>query len=290
MLHCNKTFIYNASFSYSGILFKLGRFNLFSINSMYRGLFNCHLYQDMYRKLASSFDKVKPGKRGIIMFCAGSTTGITHYPTYCLNHTHQSLPRPYSKSKEGNEAYKTLQLCWMKELLRDIEKITLSLISNLPEGFQKSELISYTNKSYNLVPEELRLYSTFFTSIMCMGSMSNQKDQFCSNNAHVDKGDVVTAILDLGFPIQGGSTFFYSNAINKALKTKTYDLKFQHGHLHIGSFHSVVHSVQASEGIRGSIVFNMKRDIIDFFESDKVPFYNTYRYMESKKEGKKMIN
>ena len=277
-------------YSFNGISFKLGTFDLFSIPSTYRVLFGEHYFLETYKEIASSFDKVLPGKRGIVMYCAGSTMGLTYYPSYRLNNIHNSLPRPYSKCKENNKGFMTLQLCWMKELLKDIEKVTLSFLKNLPEGFQRTELMDYINKSYELVPEELRLCSTFFTSMMCMGSMSSDQDQFCENNAHVDEGDVVTAILDLGFPTEGGSTNFYSNALNEKCKKLTYCLNFKHGNVHIGSFHSIVHSVQPSKGLRGSIVFNLKRDIVDFFETDKVPYYNMYCYLEKKKSGLKMIN
>ena len=111
-----------------------------------------------------------------------------------------------------------------------------------------------------------------------------------ANVSVVDEGDVVTAILDIGFPTEGGSTNFYSNALNEKCKKLTYCLNFKHGHVHIGSFHSIVHSVQPSKGLRGSIVFNLKRDIVDFFETDKVPYYNMYCYLEKKKSGLKMIN
>ena len=74
----------------------------------------------------------------------------------------------------------------MKELLRDVEKVTLAFVQSLPEGFQRSELLEYIKKSYELVPEELRLCSTFFTSMMCMGSMCNDNNLSCENNAHVD--------------------------------------------------------------------------------------------------------
>ena len=239
--------------------------------------------------MGKQFTHIAPGKRKIEMYCAGTTMGVSNYPVYEMSGVHYQLPRPYSNNKVGKDGNKLLDTSWIQCLIRDIEKLSLHFIKSLPQGKQKSNTITYINKAYSTVPQELRLCGTFFTHMSVVGCMDPESSTYNESNAHVDEGDVFTAILNLCFPTVGGNTIFYDSYPTKKLgldKTNPkiiHQFQFKHGHVHMGSFHSLVHAVQKCKGPRGSVILNLKSDVVDFFQTDNAHFYYQYQHNEQKK-------
>ena len=167
-------------------------------------------YKDTFEYMCKQFTSISPGKRKCRMYCAGTTMGVTRYPTYQQEGVHRPIPRPYSCNKNGTNGHKFLQTFWMQMLIKDVEELSLQFLRSLPEGEQKSHTLRWINKCYGKVPQELRLGDSFFTHMSVTGCMDLDSSVFNVSNAHVDQGDVFTAIINLGFPKEGGNTIFYN--------------------------------------------------------------------------------
>ena len=67
-----------------------------------------------YQELCKSFTVIKAGKRGIPMFCAGSTLGRAQVPSYRDKEGQRHmLPREYPKCRRGESGYNSLRKPWL---------------------------------------------------------------------------------------------------------------------------------------------------------------------------------
>ena len=99
-----------------------------------------------------------------------------------------------------------------------------------------------------------------------------REDQFFKSlNPHIDKDDIFTVVLHLGFPKSGGDLHFFDQR-DKSCIIKT--MEFKHGNLNFGCFQSTYHGVDPWVGRRGSFVLNMKESMIKHFKQHGRILYN----------------
>jgi len=60
-----------------------------------------------------------------------------------------------------------------------------------------------------------------------------------------------------------------------------YSVPFEHGRLQIGYFNNIVHEASSWNGLRGGINFNLKNNVLNFFEDRK----NRLHYEKFERDG-----
>lgn len=124
-----------------------------------------------YHDFCKSFTRINGGKRGIPMFCVGSTLGRAQVPSYHdKKDQRHMLPREYPKCHWDESGYILLRQPWLIQMFKDIESIAVYFVYLLmPNGPQKDETIYYITNSKSHVPSELRIAYTFFTQLSIIG-------------------------------------------------------------------------------------------------------------------------
>lgn len=244
-----------------------------------------------YQDLCKSFTIINRGKRGIPMFCAGSTLGRAQVPSYRDEKGQRHmLPREYPKCRRGESGYNSLRQPWLIQMFKDIESIALNFVYlHMPNGPQKEETIYFITKSKSNVPSELRISDTFFTQLSIIGRMSDN-EIFQSINLHKDHDDVFSVVLHLGNPSSGGGTVVYDGKTARKKGNLVFTFEFKHGYIHFGPFCSMLHATEPWKGRRGSIVLNLKKSMVRFFLSKAVVYYHISKDLKDMCYKQSMIN
>ena len=189
------------------------RFTCININNRCLLSHHYHLINDnvklWYSIICSGGNKIVTKVRKQTMFQYGATIGPARYPKF-HNPQHNKpsmLPRPVVKSRPGNLGHYLLNQCsWLRHLCKLVEKLTIeSLIDETTESSQFIQQMIH--KSNTIIPASLRICETFFTQMIIVGHPA----AVCGNiPIHLDKDDIITALLSIGdTDVDGGSTNYY---------------------------------------------------------------------------------
>ena len=117
------------------------------------------------------------------------------------------LPRPVVKSRPGNMGWILMNKCqWLRSLCQDVEILTINHLRE--QNSQNSDyILNQISFCKEHIPSCLRIYDTFFTQMILVGSFN------CDSGyipLHVDKDDYITALLSVSgsSKINGGHTFY----------------------------------------------------------------------------------
>ena len=222
-------------------------------------MFSREKYLSIYHDLCKSFTVINGGKRGIPMFCAGSTLGRAHVPSYRDEKGQRHmLPREYPKCRRGESGYNSLRQPWLIQMFKDIESIALNFVYlHMPNGPKKEETIHFMTKSESNVPSELQVSDTFFTQLSIIGRKSDN-ETFKSINLHKDHDNVITVIMHLGNPVSSRRILLYDGKTAGNKGNLVFKFKFKHGCILFGPFGSILHATEPWKGRRGSIVLNCR--------------------------------
>jgi len=224
------------------------------------------------------------------MYCAGSTIGPARKPFMRIDGKRKMLPRPYRACLFGNSGYHFMKRTWVIEFFKCIEAMALHFLTfhykHCPDN---NRILSNILLSKKIVPNDLRICDTFFTQLSVVGDMSFLN---CSAkiNPHVDKDDIFSAIIHFGKIDSGGDLLFFKNKDTNIKGNLNHVVKFKHGMVHFGSFHSIYHAVDPWKGSRGSMVLNVKSSMIDHFSKQGNIYYNTYKHCKYPKDDYFIVN
>ena len=117
--------------------------------------------------------------------------------------------------------------------------------------------------SKNLIPLCLRIYDTFFTQMIIVGSSNENHGQI---PAHLDHDDYITALVSIGDKdMYGGSTCYYDGQSLNEYK-KRHEIKFRNLNVQTSYFDSVVHgSSPWNNNLRGAISFSLQKKLLNHF-------------------------
>jgi hypothetical protein len=113
-----------------------------------------------------------------------------------------------------------------------------------------------------IIPSSLGICSTVFTNFTISTNPDGNRLQ-----SHLDKDDILTAVLTLGDKIDGGSTECYHQHTYQNKKRDPFReslVEFKNGNLQLGYFDKVYHSVRSWSGEeRYALNFIMNKSVYD---------------------------
>ena len=210
------------------------------------------------------------------MYLYGSTLGRTNYPCFMDAKGFHNLPRPYADFKPGLPAAIMLNQTWFKEFVSAIEERVIYFLRVLYPDAKKAKLTLFRlTLAKKVIPAECRISGSFFNHMTLLGNLSGEAKS--SISPHKDEEDIVTALFHVGKPKSGGETLYYSGENKKKAGKVVHSIEFQHGRLQIGFFDDTVHAAAPWEGVRGGINFNLKKNVLKFFENKHLrKYYDQY--------------
>jgi len=237
-------------------------------------------YVKTYEALRATGTYMKKSQRKISMFMFGSTIGATNYPCYFDGSLYHNLARPYANFKPGSPARIKMNEGWFKNFVMYIEKCVFFFLRELYPNKDKAKLTLFKIAlAKKVIPLNCRIAGSFFNHMTCLGYLKEEKD--VRIEPHLDEEDVITALFHVGKPTLGGNTQYYSGSSKDDIGKMVYSVPFEHGRLQIGYFNNIVHEASSWNGLRGGINFNLKNNVLDFFEDRK----NRLHYEKFERDG-----
>ena len=83
---------------------------------------------------------------------------------------------------------------------------------------------------------------------------------------HLDEDDIISCIITLGSPNNGGDTDYYDGINNKMFGDIQISVPFKHCQLQIGCYHKIYHGVRSWDGNRIILNFKFEKNFIDHFQ------------------------
>ena len=131
-----------------------------SFSSYFSELSFCKTLQKMNK--CGEYNKTK--KRKCPIYYLSSTITCTRYPKFSVCGKQHILPRPYSRSKSGNDGYNIIWTVWMQEFLKEVEIHVLHYLHNFCDDKSLKKMTLFNIEIVKrLVPECLWLDNSFFT-------------------------------------------------------------------------------------------------------------------------------
>ena len=215
--------------------------------------------------------KYKTKKRPVMMYMFGSTCGRSEFPQFHKDGKKKTMPRPYETSRPGEDGRRFIQQAWFTKFVQDIEWAVIHFYCKHHPDKKKSKFILDKIKSSKQnIPPCCRISGTFFSHFTLIGTM---EDNPIGLPGHYDKGDIVTALVHIGSPIEGGSTYYKDSTDGKVVK----EVKCYHGRLQIGCFDSTFHGAYPWIGARTSINLHLKASVLNHFEEYGCYYYRQLR-------------
>jgi len=243
---------------------------------IYEPYWNVCSYITTYNSIRRSGTYLKKSQRGIAMYLFGSTIGATRFPLYYKDSAYHNLPRPYADFKPGSKARQYTDTKWFTTFVQDIESCVIYFLREMYHDKQKAKLTLFKiAQAKEMIPSNCRISNTFFNHMTFLGNLNDQSTSMI--DMHKDEADVITALFHLGEPKCGGNTNYYSGSTKDDPGKLVYSTKFRHGRLQIGFFDNVLHSGDKWEGYRGGINFNLKKNVLKFFQDPNLAKYY-YKY------------
>ena len=91
----------------------------------------------------------------------------------------------------------------------------------------------------------------------------NENGEYVSK--HMDKEDLLTTLVHIGDPSNGGDNKYYTGLTGKSLGHLVKKISCEHGWLTVGCFDKILHCGELWSGIRGCINFNLKNNVMEHF-------------------------
>ena len=117
-------------------------------------------------------------------------------------------------------------------------------------------------KAKKVIPLSCQIGNTCFAHMAVIVNLSANGNLV---SKHIDKGDFITVLFQIGQPLYGGRTNYYTGLSSDEYGTLAKHIPRQHGHLTIGCFDKIVHSGEVWEGSCGCINFNLKKKVLEHF-------------------------
>ena len=253
--------------------------NLFEINNhlslrIYEPYWNICSYIQTFNNVRRSGTYMNKSQRGIPMYLFGSTIGATRYPLYYKDGKYHNLPRPYADYRPGSSARRFTDTLWFTTFVQEIERCVIYFLRHKYPDKRKAKITLFEiSQAKHVIPEACRISGTFFNHMTFLGNLDKKGND--SIDLHKDTEDIITSLFHVGKPIEGGSTMYYSgdSKIDPGKLMNT--IHFEHGRIQIGYFNDVSHAADSWKGLRGGINFNLKRNILRFFQNDELSQYYT---------------
>ena len=233
----------------------------------------------MFRKdkIHSMITSLKCGgtrKGNMLLF--GATIGRTRHPLFMFNNKIKILPRPVVSCRYGNRGHDVYNLDWFKELVQSAENnVNLYIKENITSFLRFSALKINVNRSKLIIPMDLRISNSIFTSCSVVGSLYNG---ICYTHLHVDKNDIISTVFVFGEVENGGDSIFYDGLSAKEPGMVVHVKKFKNGMSITGDFSSILHGASLWKGYRLAIVFFINKKILKHFSLFGDYYYKHYRY------------
>jgi len=222
-----------------------------------------------YIAVQGSYSSKKRSK-DTLMYGIGSTITATKWPRFFHEGTCHILPRPYKPCKPYGDGWILMKKKWFINLAKVMERYVMIYLESIDETSHK-HVISELKKVKSIVPKSLRLSDTFFTQLSI--TTSNGENDM---EIHIDEGDIINAVFHFGSVKSGGSTLYFENDPKHKTTTPIYDVPFQHGRIQIGFFNRIYHCAQSFDGIRFALNFNVKKKVLDHFQTHGSKFYDQF--------------
>jgi hypothetical protein len=214
------------------------------------------------------------------MYTYGSTLGRTNYPCYYDKDGYHTLVRPYACFKPNSPARKLLDHVWFTNFVEHVEKeVVFFLRTCYPDKKKAKMTLFYMSLAKKVIPSDCRICGSCFNHMTVLGKCE-YKEGACIK-AHTDELDIITALFHVGKPESGGGTLYYSGSSTKKMGELIHNIAFEHGRLQIGFFDTTLHAAEAWVGIRGGINFNIKKNVLKFFQNKTLKRY----YLQYKNAG-----
>lgn len=220
---------------------------------------------------------MKTPKRSLPMFLFGSTIGSTKYPMYLSeDNSPHPLPRPFADCKPFMLQDSFYDSQWFYDFVHDIELIVYQfLYIEYPNRMKAKYVLDCMALSKSIIPDCLRIKGTSFTQMAMVGRLEKKGNVL---PVHVDKYDVITALIHFGNVNEGGSTDYYDGCNRKHGKLSK-SVSFEHGRVQIGFFNEIPHGASHWKGERGIINLNLKLNVLQHFQKYGDKYYKKYREM-----------
>ena len=249
--------------------------NLLRHNSKYLPYLAIFCFAETCNRLKKGGTRLTTEKRKVPMYLFGSTIMGSQYPLFYLDMCFHTLPRPYFLFKPNNEGYILSRKQWFMDFVAEIEGLTLHFLLHLhPDKKYSREILKKIILSKNIIPESCRISNSFFTHLTMLGNFNETDGRDIP--LHVDKKDVISALVHLGTVSEGGLTLYYNGRSEKKHGTVQEAIMFEHGLIQIGVYDSIPHAVSTWNGCHIIFNFNLKIDVLNHFVIHGKEFYHKY--------------
>ena len=227
-------------------------------------------------------------KRSNWNYLFGSTTFAGLFPRFWnpLISKKSMIPRPYKDWAKVYIHHCILfdEFIWFEQFVLDLSNLTVSHLKiSIKKAKQYEQILLSTELqkvydkaifSLNNIPIELRVFDSIFTQLSIVGSFPTEGSGAMS--PHVDMHDIVSCVVTIGNLTYGGSTKYYDGHSNNDRGKLLLDVPFQHGRIQIGCYSDIYHEVSKWEGVRYTMNFNLKNQIVDHFETFGRVYFDQY--------------
>ena len=197
--------------------------------------FNEFSVPNTYKLLVKGGTRMKTKKRKIVMYLYGSTIMGSRYPLFYCDGGYHPLPGPYFPSKSDNYGYYILRRLRFKTMVNEVEGLALHFLQDCyPIRCVAEDILLKVKMSKYLIPESCRISGSFYTHMTVLGEFEDARFDIPT---HIDKKDVITAIVHVGCIDEGGgSTLYYDGKTEDEPGSVCYSTPFQHGRVQIGVY------------------------------------------------------
>ena len=109
---------------------------------------------------------------------------------------------------------------------------------NLTKLEKSKTILFLINKAKKVIPSSCRIVYSFYTQMSIIGNLNENGDYLCK---HMDKEDLVSALLYVGDPSNGGKPKYYAGLTSKSFGHLAKETLYEHGQLTIGWFGKILH-------------------------------------------------
>ena len=187
-----------------------------------------------YNILCFGGNRLVTKKRRVVMYQYGSTIGAAHYPLFwnVKSNKHSMLPRPVVNSRPGNVGSLIMRSSrWFRNLCKDLELITIQYLEEEDSEYSR-QIRRHTIACKSIVPDCLRMCSTFFAQMFVVGQAGNSEGEI---PLHLDSGDYINVLVHLGDQsVEGGETIYHNGLSKKDTGKMVLSHHFKHGRVQIG--------------------------------------------------------
>ena len=244
-------------------------------NTVYKPYFSKESFRYTYLKLIKSGTYMKTKSRTLPMYLFGSTIGSARHPLFQLEDgSSHPLPRPFRTCKPKMLEFTFYNSLWFIAFVKDVEMIVLQyIIFEYPNRKKAMKVLQLICLSKKIIPQCLRIKDSFFTQMAMVGRLEKKVDEL---GVHIDKYDVITALVHFGNVQYGGTTDYFNG--NKKLHGEVVkSVSFKHGRVQVGFFNEIPHGASEWDGERGIFNFNLKLNVLKHFMTYGDRFYEKYR-------------